>query len=249
MNRSTWTAVASTTATACSVLAQSMPAVDPAVHSAGARALPSFWSIMVVVLPCCCLSRWAPPTVRDTTAGRSLIGALMAHSPVASRRVLGRWAPHNSCRTSNDLAGVAVTQREPGATDRPSGPAPTPSPEKRSARRGWTSERALTQAEENPDGHAVECGPWGLDPAPICWTKGSKLTNPSSCAPGGPPGMLPVGFGDSGWWPSLKLRLVWEGLAMSSGDRCPVRPSFRLLVTFRRCVRSAGRQTSPGETR
>jgi hypothetical protein len=39
-------------------------------------------------------------SVRDTTAGRSLIGALMAHSPVASRRVLGRWAPHYSSGTS-----------------------------------------------------------------------------------------------------------------------------------------------------
>src|SRR6478736_4825620 len=67
-----------------------------------------------VVLPCCCLSRWAPPTVRDTTAGRSLIGALVALSPVASRRVLGRWASRNSCRTSAGLADVAMTQREPG---------------------------------------------------------------------------------------------------------------------------------------
>ena len=62
---------------------------------------------------------WASPTVRDTTAGRSLIGALVALSPVASRRVLGRWAPHDSCRISADLADVAMTQREPGMRRRP----------------------------------------------------------------------------------------------------------------------------------
>jgi hypothetical protein len=67
-----------------------------------------------VVLLCCCRSRRAPPTVRDTTAGRSLIGALMAHSPVASRRVLGPLGLAELMQDLTDRADMAMTQREPG---------------------------------------------------------------------------------------------------------------------------------------
>ena len=73
------------------------------------------WSCAPLLLP----QQVGTPTVRDTTAGRSLIGALVARSPVASRRVLGRWASRNSCRTSTGLADVAMTQREPGMHRRP----------------------------------------------------------------------------------------------------------------------------------
>ena len=67
-------------------LAQSIPAVGcgpTPTPSAGFNVLVDHETLIVLLR--CCLSRWAPPTVRDTTAGRSLIGALMAHSPVASR--------------------------------------------------------------------------------------------------------------------------------------------------------------------
>ena len=49
-------------------------------------------------------------------------------------------------------ADVAVTRREPGATDHPSRPAPTPSPEKRSARRDWTSERTVPESRHRSMG-------------------------------------------------------------------------------------------------
>ena len=127
-------------ATAWSSLAQSTPAVTVLE----ARRACGSCSTLMVVLPCCCSSWWGTRRFRDTTAGRSLIGALVGAQPCRQSACPGPPGPAELMQDlESSRACKAVTRREPGATDRTSRPARTPSREKQSARRGSPSERAV----------------------------------------------------------------------------------------------------------